>query len=123
MSGRHPMVIYQGTEIGMSQPQSFASFGSYADLMCRTCLPWRALPSVEEGSGAKSEILLQNEERKEDKAASKITRSKKKVFTAKAADETYSAKMSPVPMCGFSAMSDSVFDAVRLFVRAKVEGV
>lgn len=41
MSGRHPMVIYQGTEVGMSQPRSFEAFGPYGDLMCRACMPWQ----------------------------------------------------------------------------------
>jgi glycosidase len=41
LSGGHPMVIYQGTEVGLSQPRSFAAFGPYGDLMCRTCMPWQ----------------------------------------------------------------------------------
>jgi glycosidase len=40
-SGRHPVVLYQGDEIGMNQPMSFEEFGGYGDLMCRSCMPWK----------------------------------------------------------------------------------
>eukprot|EP00929_Paragymnodinium_shiwhaense_P065380 TRINITY_DN32782_c0_g1_i1.p1 TRINITY_DN32782_c0_g1~~TRINITY_DN32782_c0_g1_i1.p1 ORF type:complete len:437 (+),score=54.48 TRINITY_DN32782_c0_g1_i1:117-1427(+) len=39
-SGRNPVVLYQGDELGLSQAKSFADFGSHGDLLCRTCMRW-----------------------------------------------------------------------------------
>lgn len=132
MSGQHPMVIYQGTEIGMSQPRSFSAFGPYGDLMCRTCMPWasmspvlvRAMSPVQEHSPARNEILLQNEERQRDmspmKAWQKATTYLKDMLNKEAATKMNNGKAADET---FPNDSQSIFEAIRFFAQAKVEGV
>lgn len=46
LSRRHPISLYYGTEVGMTQSQSFADFAGmegYGDLMARACFRWEVV--------------------------------------------------------------------------------